>query len=407
MTATTVDPQPVSSIRAASIPVAAARDLRLDFFRGLAMFFILLAHIPYNIIGDYVPSHWGWSDAAEIFVFCSGMASALAFGKIFTARSWWIGTARVGYRIWQVYWAHIGLFLAVATTLAAIDLSGIFVRYGAFEKDYVSESNLAYFFSDPERNLVALMTLAYVPNYFDILPMYMAILAMVPVAMALERIHPVLAIAASVALWSVAQTGLLDLSAEPWSGREWFFNPFAWQILFFTGFGFARGWLPVPPVRRWLVWLAVVFLLVSVPFSRWQIYMEVPWIEAWRTGREHLFFKTNEGILRYAHFLALAYVAWVAAGPGGSRIRATAQLWGGAVWARMVAVVLTVGQQSLAVFVFSMWLALMLGFLLDFTPARGIWPTLAVNILGIVLVSVQAYVVGWFKSSPWRARPGG
>ena len=79
MTATTVDPQPVSSIRAASIPVAAARDLRLDFFRGLAMFFILLAHIPYNIIGDYVPSHWGWSDAAEIFVFCSGMASALAF----------------------------------------------------------------------------------------------------------------------------------------------------------------------------------------------------------------------------------------------------------------------------------------------------------------------------------------
>ena len=72
----------------------------------------------------------------------------------------------------------------------------------------------------------------------------------------------------------------------------------------------------------------------------------------------------------------------------------------------MVAVVLTVGQQSLAVFVFSMWLALMLGFLLDFTPARGIWPTLAVNILGIVLVSIQAYVVGWFKSSPWRTRTG-
>ena len=54
-----------------------------------------------------------------------------------------------------------------------------------------------------------------------------------------------------------------------------------------------------------------------------------------------------------------------------------------------------------------MWLALVLGFLLDFTPARGIWPTLAVNILGIVLVSVQAYAVGWFKSSPWRSRPAG
>lgn len=405
MSVTTLDPRPVPATRAPAVGVDATRDLRLDFFRGLAMFFILLAHIPYNIIGDYVPSHWGWSDAAEIFVFCSGTASALAFGKVFVTRNWWIGTARVIYRIWQVYWAHIGLFLAVATTLAAIDLSGIFVHLGAFEKDYVSESNLAYFFSDPERNLVALMTLAYVPNYFDILPMYLVILAMIPAAMALARVHPLLAMAASVSLWAVAQTGLLDLSAEPWSGREWFFNPFAWQILFFTGFAFGRRWLPAPPVRRWLVWSAVVFLLVSVPFSRWQIYMEVPWIEAWRSGREQLYVKTNEGILRYAHFLALAYVAWIAAGPGGRRLRASAGGWAGAVWSRAVTVILTVGRQSLAVFVFSMWLALILGFLLDFTPARGIWPTIGVNILGIALVSIQAQVVDWFKSASWRSRP--
>ena len=211
--------------------------------------------------------------------------------------------------------------------------------------------------------------------------------------------------ATSVAVWAVAQTGTLALPAEPWSNREWFFNPFGWQLVFFTGFAFMRGWLPKPPVNAWLVGLAITFLLVSIPFARWQIFMEIPWIEAWRNAHVPLHAKTYEGLLRYLHFLSLAYVAWVAAGPGGSRLKAGASGWAGAVWSRVLAAILKVGQQSLAVFVFSMWLALVLGFLLDFTPARGIWPTLAVNILGIGLITIEAHVVGWFRASPWRERP--
>ncbi|MDZ4093637.1 MAG: OpgC domain-containing protein, partial [Paracoccaceae bacterium] len=55
---------------------ATARDRRLDVFRGLAMFIILIAHTPGNFLTLWIPARFGFSDATEIFVFCSGMASA-------------------------------------------------------------------------------------------------------------------------------------------------------------------------------------------------------------------------------------------------------------------------------------------------------------------------------------------
>jgi len=97
---------------------ARVRDLRLDFFRGIAMFIILFAHTPGNFLTSWIPARWGFSDATEIFVFCSGMASAIAFGATFDRVGMWLGSARVVFRIWQVYWAHVGLFFATAAMLA-------------------------------------------------------------------------------------------------------------------------------------------------------------------------------------------------------------------------------------------------------------------------------------------------
>ncbi|MEC8574299.1 MAG: OpgC domain-containing protein, partial [Pseudomonadota bacterium] len=124
-------------------PQRRARDPRLDFFRGIAMFIILCAHIPGNRWTGWIPARFGFSDATEIFVFCSGMASAVAFGSTFARRGWLIGTARVIFRCWQVYWAHIGLFVFIATTMAALDL------YGGFDKSYIGSLNLKPFFENP------------------------------------------------------------------------------------------------------------------------------------------------------------------------------------------------------------------------------------------------------------------
>ena len=90
------------------------RDTRLDFFRGLAMFIIFIAHLPLNPWNDWIPARFGPSDATEMFVFCSGFASAIAFGGSFLRHGFAIGTLRILHRCWQVYWSHLGLFLTVA-----------------------------------------------------------------------------------------------------------------------------------------------------------------------------------------------------------------------------------------------------------------------------------------------------
>ncbi len=83
------------------------RDIRLDFFRGIGMFIIFMAHLPFNSWNAFIPARFGFSDATEIFVFCSGMASAIAFGRLFNEQGFALGTSRIAYRCWQGYWVHI------------------------------------------------------------------------------------------------------------------------------------------------------------------------------------------------------------------------------------------------------------------------------------------------------------
>jgi hypothetical protein len=104
-------PKPARTNSAAAAGTASMRDPRLDFFRGMTMFIILIAHTPGNWLTLWIPARFGFSDATEVFVFCSGMASAIAFGKVFRDQGVPMGTARVAFRCWQVYWAHIALFV--------------------------------------------------------------------------------------------------------------------------------------------------------------------------------------------------------------------------------------------------------------------------------------------------------
>jgi hypothetical protein len=343
---TTTGPSP-------SIAARAPRDQRLDFFRGMAMFIILLAHTPGNTWTLWIPARFGFSDATEIFVFCSGMASALAFGAVFVKRSWFLGTARIAFRVWQVYWAHIGIFLATAVMLFAIDHFGI----GLEGKKYIYAPYVVPFFSRTGEAVIGLMTLTWVPGLFDILPMYLVVLAMVPVVMALHRAGGRWAVFVFVALvWfavnlagyarnagdgaelSAIQAALVALGARfewmllpanPFGDNTWFFNPFGWQLVFFTGFAFAMGWLPAPPVRRWLVISAAVYVVLVVPFAWFKIHKGIylpddwllaAWIGDTRAAIQPLWWKSWIGALRYLHFIALAYLAWVAVGPRGVRL---------------------------------------------------------------------------------------
>jgi hypothetical protein len=376
---------------------ATTRDPRLDFFRGLALFVILVVHTPGNPLALWTPGQFGFSDSAEIFVFCSGMSSAFAFGATFRRTGWLIGTAHVAQRIWQVYWTHIAMFMLLAGIMAAASESG------RFTLNYIGTLNLGPFFADPATTLVGLLTLTYVPNYFDILPMYMVILAMIPAAMALSRVSVRLTLAISVALWMAANLGLLRLPAEPWSDREWFFNPFAWQLIFFAGFALAGGWLPVPPADRRLALAAAAIVAISVPLTHFRFHWVFPGLEdllgdllPWRN-------KTELGILRCLHFFALAYLAWAAAGAGGWRLLANGGEWPERMWAALVGIVRKVGQHSLIVFASGMVLARLIGMGLDITGRSFATVTLA-NLFGAAALVLIAETASWYRSHPWRKK---
>src|ERR671934_337026 len=90
---------------AAGIP--GGRDLRLDLFRGLALWLIFLDHIPNNIVNWFTIRNYGFSDAAEIFVFISGYTAALVYGRAMRERGALFATAQIYRRVWQLYVAHI------------------------------------------------------------------------------------------------------------------------------------------------------------------------------------------------------------------------------------------------------------------------------------------------------------
>mgnify|MGYP005738996021 FL=1 len=201
------------------------RDRRLDFFRGMAMFIILIAHIPRDWWALWIPARFGFSDGAEMFVFCSGMASALAFGSLYRSHGFGTLLARVSFRVWQIYWAHITLFLATVVVLLA---GNAWLDTGV---DYTRRPWIVPFLEDTPTYLPALLTLTYVPGLFDMLPMYVAVLCLLPIVATLGNIKPLYAGLFVVTLWLISTTNSFDLPGSPRTDHVWFFNPLGWQLV--------------------------------------------------------------------------------------------------------------------------------------------------------------------------------
>src|ERR1700751_6100568 len=74
-------PAPPVSAPAIPVPVAGERELRLDLFRGLALWLIFIDHLPPNILTWFTIRNYGFSDATEIFIFISGYTSSFVYGR--------------------------------------------------------------------------------------------------------------------------------------------------------------------------------------------------------------------------------------------------------------------------------------------------------------------------------------
>lgn len=280
------------------------RDLRIDFFRGLALVFIFWDHIPHNPLGQVTPRNFGFSDAAEIFVFLAGYAAVLAYGKLLLRDGYAVACLRVLRRVWVLYVAHIFL-LAV--------LMGVvfYTNNHVDSRNFINEMGLDYFLANPQQALIDELLLRFKPNLMDPLPLYVVLLAGLPLILPLLMRWSFAALALSGALYLCAPGW--NLSSHP--GGEWFFNPLAWQFLFVLGGVAARHAQTRPadaPPATWkspLFFAAAGYLVFSAVVA---LSWKVPGLhDAWMPMlvRDVLYplDKTDLSPMRLLHFLALAY----------------------------------------------------------------------------------------------------
>src|SRR5262245_38408290 len=204
-----------------------ARDIRVDFFRGLALLFIFVDHVKENTLQYVTMQNFGFADAAEVFVALAGYASFLAYMRVFDRQGWWAGLVKVASRISKLYLAHTLFLIACVAVLITATI--------AFDNPiYESVVNLEPFFEEPMRALRKALLLVHQPDMLDILPLYIVLLAWLPVLLLLMRVHVLVALAASVTLWLGANLRGWNLPNYP-ENEGWFFKPFAWQLLFSLG----------------------------------------------------------------------------------------------------------------------------------------------------------------------------
>ncbi len=278
---------------------AQGRDLRIDACRGIALCWIFLDHVPNNIGSWLTLRNYGFSDAAEVFIFVSGVTCALAYGKALRFEGWTGVIRRTLRRSWDIYVAFLLLTLACAI-LVHIAGGGRLAH----------ESNTRILLDHPGATLAHAAILQYRPVNTDVLPVFVLLhLSFAPLLWLLLRV-PNVTLGASLALYALVH--VFGWSIPAWPNSHWGFNPLAWQVLVVLGaWWIIAGKIVRPWVRsRTALALAVLYLLLSLVVAlSWRIKPLEALIPQALLQLLYPLDKSNLDPLRLLHFLAIAVLA--------------------------------------------------------------------------------------------------
>src|SRR3569623_1852661 len=178
--------------------LAKGRDLRLDLFRGVANWAIFLDHIPNNAVNWITTRNYGFSDAADLFVFISGYTAAFVYARMMIQRGFIVGVTRLFKRVWQLYVAHVLLFVIYVASIGWVAL-----RYS--DPQIINEFNITELVDSPIQTISQGLLLRFKPLNLDVLPLYIVLMACFgPVLWLLLR-KPNLTMAGSLLLYFAAR----------------------------------------------------------------------------------------------------------------------------------------------------------------------------------------------------------
>lgn len=357
------------------------RDLRLDLFRGIANWAIYLDHIPDNVVNWVTTRNYGFSDAADLFVFISGYTASFVYAKMMLERGFIVGATRLTKRVWQLYVAHVILFVIY---IAAIGY--VAQRYN--DPDIINEFNVAGLVDNPIQTLTQGLLLKFKPLNLDVLPLYIVLMGLFPPVLWMMLRKPDLTMLASLALYFAARQFGWNLPAYPYG--VWYFNPFTWQLLFVFGAWFALGGaLESRSVIRSkvLLYFGIVYLLFSLVMTMAGRFpdtghMIMPdWLfEAFNPND-----KTNLAPYRVLHFVIIAFFV----------TRFVPKEWKGLEWP-VFQPLIKCGQQSLAVFCVGVFLSFVGHFQLMMSSG-SLLAQIFVSAAGIGIMTCVAYYISWSK----------
>jgi hypothetical protein len=276
------------------------RDLRLDFFRGLALITIFINHVPGTIFELATTRNFGFSDAAEAFVLMSGISAGLAYTNAYL-RDQIQARLIILRRVARLYSVHL------LSTVVAISI--LLVGHFFFDTDPLSQRiNLYPVLHEKAEWVLGFITLGHQLGYFNILPLYIILLGITPYLLPLALKNPNRLILASTIIWFVAGYYRINLPNFPADGF-WFLNPFSWQLIFVVGLAVGvcrkqgRKLLGYSPILMTLSVLYVLAALLVVQAHLWD-YVMFPQITQVISG-------FDKGILplpRLLHILSLFYI---------------------------------------------------------------------------------------------------
>jgi hypothetical protein len=356
------------------------RDVRLDLFRGLANWAIFLDHIPHEVLSWITTRNYGFSDAADLFVFISGYTAAFVFGRVMIEQGFLAAALRLAKRALQIYAAHI---LVVAVYIAVI--AG-FSRE-LHEPDDLNQFNVAIFISRPLWEFAQALALRYRPVNLDVLPLYILLLGTFAPALWLMVRKPTLTLVGSMLVYFAGRHFGWNLPTSP-SG-VWYFNPFAWQFLFFLGAWIAVGGAQAiqPIVRtRTVFWLAITYLVFALDVT---MAIHLPGLgnclPAWMLEPFDPNDKTNLAPYRIAHLIALAIVVTEFLPADSPILR----------W-RLLTPLIRCGENSLQVFCIGIVLSFCAHAAIELS-LNSIWVQIVVGATGFLMLTISAYYWAWSK----------
>lgn len=285
------------------------RVLALDMLRGYALVCIMLDHMPLGYLRQVTLTNFALYDAAELFVLLSGFLVGLVWIKVEAEFGLRTAQWRFVRRAGQVWLALVlgGILLALVSRgllEAGLPHKAIWNRYA----EWVIEAPLNY------AAVLAVMWLQ--PNLLDVLALYVVLLASAPVLVPLLLRWPWAFAAGSLALWWVAVPLNAMLPNHRVQGGL-LFNPFGWQLLFYSGVAmgaFRHRFMPV--LRRHSGWLTAAAAVITL----WSLAM----VALWRLGPEgkrladtmwEMVGRVDKWSLAGARFVAIMAASWLVAVP--------------------------------------------------------------------------------------------